>query len=137
EIRLCLIDLRLEGCGIDPRDQLALGHFGVEVGEQGHHDARHLRAHLHSHHRVRIASGRDGDVNVAVFDSRRAILNSGLSLDHSPRRQPYTNESRGGDDNNGFPLHTYLGPYLTMLFSDTQAFARRYMRPRTAALECL
>src|ERR1035437_5609547 len=121
EVRLCLIDLSLEGCGIDPRDQLAFRHFGVVIGEQGQNDARHLRAHLHGYHRVRGAGGGDGDANVAMFDSRGAVLNSGLSPDHGPCPQPYGHASHGGNDENGFPLHIYLVPYFTILFSVFQA----------------
>jgi hypothetical protein len=57
EVSLCLINFRLEGSGVDPRDQLAFRHFGIEIGEQGQDDARHLRTHLHGHHRVRVAGG--------------------------------------------------------------------------------
>ena len=87
-VRLRLIDLRLEGRGIDPRDQLALGDLGVEVGEQGQNVARHLRAHLHGDDRVRVAGGRDGDVDVAVFDGRRPVLSPGLTCERGPRHQP-------------------------------------------------
>ena len=39
---LGLIDLGLEGGRIDSCDQLTLGHFGVEISEQGQNVPRHL-----------------------------------------------------------------------------------------------
>src|ERR1039458_4567089 len=56
-----------------------------------------------------------------MLDSRGAVLNPGLSPDHGPCPQPYGHASHGGNDENGFPLHIYLVPYFTILFSVFQA----------------
>ena len=61
-----------------------------------------------------------GTVNIAVFDSRRAILKSRLSPDHGPCPQPRGDDSRSGNDDNCLPLHTLSRPHFTMILSALQ-----------------
>ena len=78
EISLSLVHFGLERRGVEARDQLAFGHFRIEVGVQGHHNARYLRTNLHGDDRVRVTGGRNSYVNVAVANRRRSVLNSGI-----------------------------------------------------------
>ena len=94
----CLFDRCFERSGIDFRHQLAFFYFGVEVGIQRDDIAGNLAAHLYGNHRVEIACGCDGGIDVAAVDTRGHVLGRVLGARVQPRHSSdHDRQSEAGE----------------------------------------
>ena len=106
EVRLHLLELRIEQRRIEPRDDLALLDDAVEVGAEPLDVAGHLAADLNGCHRLQGSGRADGVDDVAAIDGRGRDLDLGAVTLGIPGADAAADDGEQDDRDNG-AFHIY------------------------------